>query len=46
MNKYGVIRWRGECLPLTRRGRLLIDILSGLGVAAMVYGLIVVAALL
>ena len=46
MNRYGVIRWRGEVLPLTRRGRLLIDIFSGVGVAVLIYGLIVLGALL
>jgi hypothetical protein len=46
MNRYGVIRWRGEVLLLTRRGRLLIDIFSGVGVAVMLYGLVVVFAIL
>jgi hypothetical protein len=46
VNRYGVIRWRGESLPLTRRGRLLIDIFSGVGVAVLLYGLVVVLAVL
>ena len=46
MSEYGVIRWRGESLPLTRRGRLIIDILSGVGVAVFFYVFVVIMALL
>ena len=46
MNRYGVIRWRGESLPLTKRGRLIVDICSGVLGAVLIYGLIVLGALL
>jgi hypothetical protein len=46
VSEYGSLRWRGEVLPLTRRGRLLVDIFSGVGVAVFLYGFVVVLAFL
>jgi hypothetical protein len=42
---FGTIRVNGEDLPLTKRGRLVVDVLSGVGVAALLYVFIVVVAL-
>jgi hypothetical protein len=42
---FGTIRVNGEDLPLTKRGRLVVDVLSGVGVAVLLYVFIVVVAL-
>jgi hypothetical protein len=42
---FGTIRVNGEDLPLTKRGRLIVDVLSGVGAGLLVYGLVVIAAL-
>jgi hypothetical protein len=42
---FGTIRVNGEDLPLTKRGRFIVDVLSGVGVAALLYVFIVVVAL-
>ena len=43
---FGSIRVNGEDLPLTRLGRFVVDAVCGVGVALLVYGFIVVVALI
>lgn len=46
MSRYGSITVRGESLELTKRGRVLVDILSVSGVVLCVYVLVVCVAFL